>query len=178
MQEGRGGAKMAELRGKVLEANSFRERLYENPVGNVWVTGDGAPPAPFCSHTGTQAPLTDSLPAGQLTSSSTDQNWITAKAASLSDYLLWPSPHDSAGHSANCCIYQVLVLHSVSARCGSRFVTLVTCHCRAWRDLICLAAATSGGQISGRVDQFRPSGSSFPHWASFRPGGGGGCCWH
>ncbi len=37
---------MAKLRGKVLHENSFRERLYENPVGNVWVTEDGAPPLP------------------------------------------------------------------------------------------------------------------------------------
>lgn len=42
-QEGRGGANTATLRSQMLEVNSFRERLYDNPIGNVWMTEDGAP---------------------------------------------------------------------------------------------------------------------------------------
>mmetsp|Transcript_3550 Transcript_3550/g.10331 ORF Transcript_3550/g.10331 Transcript_3550/m.10331 type:complete len:816 (-) Transcript_3550:2377-4824(-) len=40
-QEGRGGANTATLRSQMLEVNSFRERLYDNPIGNVWMTEDG-----------------------------------------------------------------------------------------------------------------------------------------
>lgn len=40
-QEGRGGAAMSRLRRQMLAANSFRERLYDNPVGHIWMTEDG-----------------------------------------------------------------------------------------------------------------------------------------
>lgn len=40
-QEGRGGPKTATFRSKLLKKNSFRERLYDNPIGNVWMTEDG-----------------------------------------------------------------------------------------------------------------------------------------
>lgn len=41
-QEGRGGAAMAKLRREMLAVNSFRERLYDNPIGHIWMTTDGA----------------------------------------------------------------------------------------------------------------------------------------
>ena len=40
-QEGRGGAAMAKLRREMLAVNSFRERLYDNPIGHIWMTTDG-----------------------------------------------------------------------------------------------------------------------------------------
>jgi hypothetical protein len=40
-QEGRGGATMAKLRREMLAVNSFRERLYDNPIGHIWMTTDG-----------------------------------------------------------------------------------------------------------------------------------------
>lgn len=42
-QEGHGGAAMAKLRRAMLGVNSFRERLYNNPVGHIWMTSDGEP---------------------------------------------------------------------------------------------------------------------------------------
>lgn len=32
---------MAKLRREMLAVNSFRERLYDNPVGHIWMTTDG-----------------------------------------------------------------------------------------------------------------------------------------
>lgn len=33
---------MRKLREEMLKVNSFRERLYDNPVGHIWMTEDGA----------------------------------------------------------------------------------------------------------------------------------------
>ena len=32
---------MAKLRREMLAVNSFRERLYDNPIGHIWMTTDG-----------------------------------------------------------------------------------------------------------------------------------------